>query len=275
VSGRLEGKVAVVTGAARGIGRACARRFAEEGANVALLDVARDVPGVPYPGARREQLDEAAAEIEAAGRRVVAHAVDVTDSGGLATAIAAVRKDFGRIDVLVTAAGIDSWARVWELTDDQWQTMINVNLTGVWKTAKAVAPAMIEQGSGAMVFIGSVLSHRANKEFAHYTAAKHGVLGLMRAFGLELAPYRIRVNSVDPTVVFTDMVMNQKYLDRLGGHPGTTLDEAREYYLKWNTLPVSWIEPVDVANACLFLASDEARYITGVALPVDLGAMLK
>jgi SDR family mycofactocin-dependent oxidoreductase len=275
VSGRLDGKVAVVTGAARGIGRACAQRFAEEGADVALLDVARDVPGVPYPGARGEQLDEAAAEIKASGRRVVAHAVDVTDSAGLTAAIAAVRKDFGRIDVLVTAAGIDSWARAWELADDQWQTMIDVNLTGVWKTAKAVAPAMIEQGSGAMIFIGSVLSHRANKEFAHYTAAKHGVLGLMRAFGLELAPYRIRVNSVDPTVVFTDMVMNQKYLDRLGGHPGTTLDEAREYYLKWNTLPVSWIEPVDVANACLFLASDEARYITGVALPVDLGAMLK
>jgi SDR family mycofactocin-dependent oxidoreductase len=275
VSSRLEGKVAVVTGAARGIGRACAARFAEEGADVALLDVARDVPGVPYPGARREQLDAAAAEIEASGHRVSVHAVDVTDSAGLAAAIAAVRKDFGRIDVLVTAAGIDSWARAWELADDQWQTMIDVNLTGVWKTAKAVAPTMIEQGSGAMVFIGSVLSHRANKEFAHYTAAKHGVLGLMRAFGLELAPYRIRVNSVDPTVVFTDMVMNQKYLDRLGGHPGTTLGEAREYYLKWNTLPVSWIEPVDVANACPFLASDEARYITGVALPVDLGAMLK
>jgi SDR family mycofactocin-dependent oxidoreductase len=275
VSGRLDGKVAVVTGAARGIGRACAVRFAEEGADVALLDVARDVPGVPYPGARRPQLDEAAAEIETIGHRVSVHVVDVTDSAALTAAIAAVRKELGRIDILVTAAGIDSWGRAWELADDQWQTMIDVNLTGVWKTAKAVAPAMIEQKSGAMVFIGSVLSHRANKEFAHYTAAKHGVLGLMRAFGLELAPYRVRVNSVDPTVVFTDMVMNQSYLDRLGGHPGTTFDEAREYYLKWNTLPVSWIEPVDVANACLFLASDEARYITGVALPVDLGAMLK
>jgi (+)-trans-carveol dehydrogenase len=153
--------------------------------------------------------------------------------------------------------------------------MIDVNLSGVWKTAKAVAPVMIAQGQGAMVFIGSVLSHRANKSFAHYTAAKHGVLGLMRSFGLELAQHRIRVNSVDPTVVFTDMVMNQAYLDRLGGHPGTTLEEAKAYYRNWNTLPVPWIEPEDVANACLFLASEEARYITGVALPVDLGAMLK
>jgi SDR family mycofactocin-dependent oxidoreductase len=275
MSGRLAGKVALVTGAARGIGRACALRFAEEGADVALLDIARDVPGVPYPGARREQLDETAAAVVALGVRAIALPADVTDSDETNAAVAQVLSDWGRIDVLVTAAGIDSWAKVWELTDAQWQSMLDVNLTGVFKTARAVSPAMIAQRSGAMVFIGSVLSHRANKEFAHYTAAKHGVLGLTRAFGLELAPYGVRVNSVDPTVVFTDMVMNQLYLDRLGGHEGTTLEEARAYYLRWNTLPIPWIEPVDVANAALFLASEEARAITGVALPVDLGAMLK
>jgi SDR family mycofactocin-dependent oxidoreductase len=272
---RLEGKVALVTGAARGIGRAVARRFAEEGADIGLLDIARDVPGVPYPGARQQQLDEAVAEIKKLGRRATAHVADVTDSQALSNAVGQAQKEFGHIDLLVTAAGIDSWGAAWELTDQQWQKMIDVNLTGVWKTAKAVAPVMIAQGQGAMVFIGSVLSHRANKSFAHYTAAKHGVLGLMRSFGLELAPHSIRVNSVDPTVVFTDMVMNQAYLDRLGGHPGTTIEEAKAYYLKWNTLPVPWIEPEDVANACLFLGSEEARYITGVALPVDLGAMLK
>jgi NAD(P)-dependent dehydrogenase (short-subunit alcohol dehydrogenase family) len=233
------------------------------------------VPGVPYPGARREQLDETAAAVAALGVRSVALPADVTDSDETNAAVAQVLSAWGRIDVLVTAAGIDSWGKVWELTDAQWQKMLDVNLTGVFKTARAVSPAMIAQRSGAMVFIGSVLSHRANKEFAHYTAAKHGVLGLTRAFGLELAAYGVRVNSVDPTVVFTDMVMNQLYLDRLGGHAGTTLDEAREYYLRWNTLPIPWIEPVDVANAALFLASEEARAITGVALPVDLGAMLK
>jgi SDR family mycofactocin-dependent oxidoreductase len=272
---RLEGKVAVVTGAARGIGRAVARRFAEEGADIVLLDIARDIPSVPYPGARPQQLEEAVAEVKSLGRRAAAYVADVTDSRALSDAVDQAKKQFGHIDLLVTAAGIDSWGAAWELTDEQWQKMIDVNLTGTWRTAKAVAPAMIAQGSGAMVFIGSVLSHRANKMFAHYTAAKHGVLGLMRAFGLELAPHRIRVNSVDPTVVFTDMVMNQAYLDRLGGHPGTTLDEAKAYYRNWNTMPVPWIEPVDVANACLFLGSEEARYITGVALPVDLGAMLK
>jgi (+)-trans-carveol dehydrogenase len=272
---RLEGKVALVTGAARGIGRAVARRFAEEGADIVLLDIARDVPGVPYPGARQQQLDEAVAEVKKLGRRATAHVADVTDSQALSEAVVQAQKEFGHIDLLVTAAGIDSWGVAWELTDQQWQKMIDVNLTGVWKTAKAVAPVMIAQGQGAMVFIGSVLSHRANKSFAHYTAAKHGVLGLMRSFGLELAPHSIRVNSVDPTVVFTDMVMNQAYLDRLGGHSGTTIEEAKAYYLNWNTLPVPWIEPEDVANACLFLGSEEARYITGVALPVDLGAMLK
>lgn len=275
MSGRLAGKTALVTGGARGIGRACALRFAEEGADVALIDIARDVVNTPYPGARREQLDATAAAVTAKGRRALALAADVTDSESLASAVATVMAEWQGIDVLVTAAGIDSWGKAWELSDAQWQTMLDVNLTGVWKTAKAVSPGMIARKSGAIVFIGSVLSHRANRDFAHYTAAKHGVLGLTRAFGLELAPYGIRVNSVDPTVVYTDMVMNQAYLDRLGGHPGTTLDEAKEYYLRWNTLPMPWIEPIDVANAALFLASEEARTITGVALPVDLGAMLK
>jgi SDR family mycofactocin-dependent oxidoreductase len=272
---RLEGKIALVTGAARGIGRATALRFAEEGADVALIDIGRDVPGVPYAGARGEQIEESKAAVEALGVRALALTADVTDSDAINAAVAGVVSSWGRIDAMVAAAGIDSWGKAWELTDAQWQKMLDVNLTGVWKTARAVAPTMIAQRSGSLVFIGSVLSHRANREFAHYTAAKHGVLGLMRAFGLELAPYGIRSNSVDPTVVFTDMVMNQQYLDRLGGHPGTTLDEARDYYLRWNTLPIPWVEPVDIANAALFFASDESRYITGVALPVDLGALLK
>ncbi len=275
MTGRLSGKVAVITGAARGIGRAAALRFAEEGADIALLDIARDVPGVPYAGARLEQLEATRVAVETLGVRAMALPSDVTDTGEITSAIEAVVTGWGRIDALVCAAGIDSWGKAWELTDEQWHRMIDVNLTGVWKTARAVSPAMIAQQSGAMVFIGSVLSHRANKEFSHYTAAKHGVLGVMRAFALELAPYGVRANSVDPTVVFTDMVMNQQYLDRLGGHEGTTLAEAREYYLRWNTLPIPWLEPVDVANAALFLASEEARAITGVALPVDLGALLK
>jgi SDR family mycofactocin-dependent oxidoreductase len=275
VSGRVAGKRALVTGAARGIGRATALRLAEEGADVALLDIGRDVPTVPYPGARADQLGETREAVAALGRRAIAATADVADQASLDRAVAGVLEAWGGIDILVAAAGIDSWGAAWELEEAQWQRMLDVNLGGVWRAAKAVAPAMIRQKGGAMVFIGSVLSHRANRMFAHYTAAKHGVLGLTRAFALELAPSMVRVNSVDPTVVRTDMVMNQAYLDRLGGHPGTTEAEAKDYYLKWNTLPVPWLEPVDVANAVLFLASDEARFITGVALPVDLGALLK
>jgi len=273
--GRLDGKRVLITGAARGIGRACALRFAQEGADIGLLDIGRDVATVPYPGARPAQLEETRAAVTALGRRAVAYAADVTDQASLDRAVADLTATWGGIDVLVAAAGIDSWGNAWEIGEAEWQSMLDVNLGGVWRAAKAVAPTMLRQKSGAMVFVGSVLSHRANRQFAHYTAAKHGVLGLTRAFALELAPSMIRVNSVDPTVVRTDMVMNQAYLDRLGGHAGTTEEEARQYYLGWNTLPVPWLEPVDVANAALFLASDEARFITGVALPVDLGALLK
>ena len=134
---------------------------------------------------------------------------------------------------------------------------------------------MIRQQSGSMVLVGSVLSHRANSQFAHYTAAKHGVHGIMRAFALELGQHMIRVNSVDPTTVRTDMIMNQLYMDRTVGHENATLDEVTERNLGWNLMPVPWLEPLDVANAALFLASDEARYITGVGLLVDLGAMLR
>jgi (+)-trans-carveol dehydrogenase len=275
VTGRVADKIAFVTGAARGIGRACAVRLAEEGADVALLDIARPVETVVYRAAQTEQLEEAADGIRRLGRRALVLVADVRDGQAMRAAAAETVRQMGRIDILVAAAGIDSWAEAWEITDEQWDAMIGVNLKGVWQAAKAVAPHMIAQRSGSMVFIGSALSHRANRRFAHYTAAKHGVLGLTRAFALELAPHMVRVNQVDPTAVPTDMITNQPYMDGSLGHPDVTVEEAREHYLRWNTMPVPWVETIDVANAVLFLASDEARYITGVALPVDLGALLQ
>jgi SDR family mycofactocin-dependent oxidoreductase len=275
MNGRVAGRVAFVTGAARGIGRACAVRLAEEGADVALVDVARPVESVLYEAARPDQLDATAAEVRAHGRRAVTFVADVRDGVAMRDAAGETVRQLGRIDILVAAAGIDSWGNAWELTDAQWDTMLDVDLKGVWQAAKAVAPHMIERRSGAMVFIGSALSHRANRQFAHYTAAKHGVLGLTRAFGLELAPYTVRVNEVDPTAVPTDMITSQVYKDGSMGRLGVTDEEMRERYLQWNALPYPWVEPIDVANAVLFLASDEARYITGVALPVDLGALLR
>jgi len=275
VGGRLAEKVALVTGAARGIGRACAVRFAEEGADVTLVDIGRQVETVPYPGARAEQLEEVAGEVAALGRRAVVFTADVRNGEELQSAVRQTVNELGALDVLVAAAGIDSWGHAWELTDDQWQTMIDVNLTGVWQSAKAAAPPMISQGSGSMILIGSVLSHKHNPGFAHYTAAKHGVLGLTRSFALELAPHMIRVNSIDPTAVRTDMTLNQEFLGELSGKDTGTVDDAEERLRRWNAMPMLMVEPVDIANAALFLASDESRYITGVSLPVDLGALLK
>jgi SDR family mycofactocin-dependent oxidoreductase len=272
---RLEGKVALITGGARGIGRACAVRFAEEGADVVVVDIGRDVETVPYNGARATQLEEAVAEIEGLGRRAVAVRADVRDGEAMRAAAETAIARLGKVDALVAAAGIDSWGKAWELTDDQWDTMIDVNLTGVWQSAKAVAPHMVERGTGSMVLIGSVLSHKHNPGFAHYTAAKHGVLGLTRALALELAEHMVRVNSVDPTAVRTDMTINQDFLGELAGKEAGTVDDAEERLRRWNAMPLLMIEPVDVANAVLFLSSEEARYITGVSLPVDLGAMLK
>ena len=250
-------------------------RFANEGADVVLVDIGREVETVPYPGATASQLDEAAAEIASLGRRAIVLRSDVRDGDAMRAAADRAIAEFGHVDALVAAAGIDSWGRAWELTDEQWRAMIDVNLTGVWQSAKALAPHMIERGSGSMVLIGSVLSHKHNIGFAHYTAAKHGVLGLTRAFALEFAPHMVRVNSVDPTAVRTDMTMNPDFLGELSGRESGTVDDAEEHLRRWNAMPLLMVEPVDVANAVLFLSSDEARYITGVSLPVDLGAMLK
>jgi SDR family mycofactocin-dependent oxidoreductase len=275
MAGRVAGRVAVVTGAARGIGRACALRLAEEGADIAALDIGAAMPTVAYQLGSTAQLEETASAVRTMGRRCLPLVADVRDGAVMRQAVAAAVSELGSVDVLIAAAGIDSWGSAWELTDDQWDAMLAVNLTGVWQSAKAVSPYMISQRGGAMVFIGSVLSHRAGRQFAHYTAAKHGVLGLVRAFALELAGYNVRVNSVDPTVVLTDMVTSQEYMDNLVGHPGATEAEVRQHYLQWNVLPTPWIEPRDVANAVLFLACDEARFITGLGLPLDAGAMLR
>src|SRR5215469_3689656 len=225
MTGRVEGKRALVTGGARGIGRDCARRLAEEGADVAIIDIASDVPTVPYAGARPEQLESIAAEIAALGRQAMARVADVSKSESIDAVVAEMVSGWGGVDILVAAAGIDSWGNAWELDESVWQRMIDVNLGGVWRAAKAVSPAMIRQKSGSMVLIGSVLSHRPNRLFAHYTAAKHGVLGLARAFALELGPYFVRVNCIAPTAVPTPMVTNQIYRDMMGGHPGTTEEE--------------------------------------------------
>ncbi|MFF0817819.1 mycofactocin-coupled SDR family oxidoreductase [Rhodococcus sp. NPDC003318] len=271
---RLEGKVALVTGAARGIGRAQAVRFAQEGADVIAVDLCDRVETTVTPPARPQDLADTARQVRDLGRRAETCTVDVRDRTALAAAVDAGVGALGGLDIVCATAGITSSAPALDLESEVWQTMLDVNLTGVWLTCAVSAPYLIERGGGAMILTSSIAGLRGLVGVAHYTAAKHGVVGLMRSLAKELAPHGVRVNTVHPTNVDTDMIQNDavrsKFRPDLDRPP--TREEFAEAAVHMNMLPVPWIEPVDVANAALFLASDEARYITAVALPVDAGS---
>jgi SDR family mycofactocin-dependent oxidoreductase len=270
--GRVEGKVALITGAARGQGRSHALRLAQEGAEIIAVDSCEDAKTTPYAQARREDLDETVRQVEELDRRVLARVADVRDLGALESAVADGISEFGRLDIVSANAGIASFAPAWELTEETWQEMIDVNLTGVWKTCKAAIPAMLDAGNGgSIVLTSSTAGLVAYGNLAHYTSAKHGVVGLMRVLAVELAQHGIRVNSVHPTVVNTDMVQNQAIYDLFTGVEGATKEQATEAYKNVNAIPIPWLDPVDISNAILWLASDEARYVTGTTQVVDAG----
>jgi SDR family mycofactocin-dependent oxidoreductase len=271
--GRVEGKVALITGAARGQGRSHAVRLAEEGADIIAIDLCRQIASVDYALATEDDLAETARLVEDLGRRVITRQVDVRDGEALQAAVADGIAELGRIDIVSPGAGILSSAPTWELTDEQWDDLIAVNLTGVWKTLRAVVPAMLDQGQGgSIVLTGSASSLIGYANLAHYGAAKHGVLGLMKVLALELAPHFIRVNTVCPGAVETPMVANSGTYELFtGGLAGATFEDAVGAMTNMNAMPIPWIDPVDVSNAVLYLASDESRYVTGVALPVDAG----
>ncbi|BDU06317.1 mycofactocin-coupled SDR family oxidoreductase [Nocardia cyriacigeorgica] len=271
--GRVSGKVALVTGAARGIGRAQAVRLAEEGADIVAFDICAPVDTVIIPPATPEDLAETARAVEAAGAKVVTATVDVRDGAALRAATDDAVARLGGLDIVCATAGITSSAPALELSEAVWQTMLDVNLTGVWQTCKAATPHLIERGGGSMILVSSIAGLRGLMGVAHYTAAKHGVVGLMRSLAKELAPHQVRVNSVHPTNVDTPMIQNdmvRKSFRPDREHP--TREEFAEAAVTMNMLPIPWVEPIDIANASLFLASDEARYITAVTLPVDAGS---
>jgi SDR family mycofactocin-dependent oxidoreductase len=274
MTGRLAGKVALITGAARGIGRAQAVRFAQEGAAVIALDVCGPVDTVLIPPATPGDLAETARLVDAEGGRVVTEIVDVRDAAALQAATDAGAERFGGLDIVCATAGITSRGMATELPEQTWQTMLDVNLSGVWRTCKVTAPHLIARGSGAIILVSSIAGLRGLVGVAHYTSAKHGVVGLMRSLANELAPHRVRVNTIHPTNVDTPMIQNDVVssafrpdLDR----PPTRAEFATAAR-SMNMLDVPWVEPVDVANASLFLASDEARYVTASTLTVDAGA---
>ena len=270
---RLKGRVALITGAARGIGRAQSVRFAQEGADIIALDICGPVDTVVVPSATKADLDETIRLVGEAGGRIVADVVDVRDTEAVRAATDRGVSSLGGLDVVCATAGITSRAMTLDLSESAWQTMLDVNLTGVWATCRATTPHLIERGGGSMILTSSIAGLRGLVGVAHYTAAKHGVVGLMRSLANELAPHGVRVNTVHPTNVDTPMIQN----DHVRGAFRPDLDHVtREHFAEaacsMNMLPIPWVEPVDVANACLFLASDEARYITAVALPVDAGS---
>jgi (+)-trans-carveol dehydrogenase len=276
--GRLEGKVAFVTGAAKGQGRSHAVRLAEEGADIIAIDIASQIETVPYPMGTASDLAETVEEVEALGRRIVATEVDVRDYDALKAALDDGVARLGRLDIVAANAGIVSFGTVEDLTEQTWQDMIDVNLTGVWHTVKAAIPHLRGGGGGAIVITSSGAGLKGQANTGHYVAAKHGVVGLMRTLANELGPDMVRVNTVHPGSVDTDMIRNQAlYHLFMPDHDDGDIarEEVEPVFRAVGTLPIPWVEPVDISNAVLFLASDEARYITGVTLPVDSGTLVK
>jgi len=275
---RLEGKVAFVTGAARGQGRSHAVRLAQEGADIIAVDIAAQIETVPFPMGTPDDLAATIEEVEALDRRIIASAVDVRDYDALKATLDAGVARLGGLDIVAANAGIVSFGRAEELTEQAWRDMIDVNLTGVWHTVKAAIPHLRAAGGGAIVITSSGAGLKGNPNLAHYVAAKHGLVGLMRTLANELAPDRVRVNTVHPGSVDTPMIQNQAtYHLFLPDHDAgeITRNEVAPAFQAASALPVPWMEPVDISNAVLFLASDEARYITGVTLPVDAGVLVK
>ncbi|MEY8014489.1 mycofactocin-coupled SDR family oxidoreductase [Mycobacterium servetii] len=279
MGGRVEGKVAFITGAARGQGRSHAVRLAQEGADIIAIDVCKRISSnreIPAP--TPDDLAETADLVKALDRRIVTAEVDVRDYGALKAAVDNGVEQLGRLDIICANAGIGNGGQTLDKTsEDDWEDMIDVNLAGVWKTVKAGVPHLISQGQGGSIILtSSVGGLKAYPHTGHYIAAKHGVVGLMRTFAVELGQHFIRVNSVHPTNVNTPLFMNEGTMKLFRPdleNPGPDdLKVAAEFM---HVLPIGWVEPVDISNAVLFLASDESRYVTGLPLTVDAGSMLK
>src|SRR5262245_22200053 len=274
---QFEGKVALITGAARGQGRSHAVRFAEEGADIIAVDLCAQIESVSYAMAQPEDLDETVHLVEKTGRRIVAEPTDVRDLRQLQSVVEAGEKEFGRIDFVLANAGIAPGIGEQPPTTSAYLDAVNVMLNGVYFTIEAAVPALLRHGDGgAIVITSSAAGFKSaspsfgtrNHGTAGYTAAKHGVVGLMRYFAATLAENNIRVNSVHPTGVATPMILND--------HIGRYAAEHPEFgEVCRNLLPVANIEPTDVTEAMIYLCGRSGRYVTGITLPVDAGLTIK
>ena len=255
MAGRVAGKVAFITGAARGQGRSHAVRLAQEGADIIAVDLCGQVATVPYEMSTPGDMAETVKEVEALDRRIVATQADVRDYGAVQAAVDEGVAQLGRLDIVSANAGIFSFGALADMDETTWQDMIDVNLTGVWHAVKAAIP-----------------------HTGHYNSAKHGVVGLMRTLAHELAPDMIRVNSVHPTAVDTGMIQNSATYELFAAdlpEAERTREALAPRFGELNLLPIPWVEAIDISNAVLWLASDESRYVTGVTLPIDAGLLIK
>ncbi|MDI9914072.1 mycofactocin-coupled SDR family oxidoreductase [Rhodococcus sp. IEGM 1379] len=263
----LAGKVVFITGAARGQGRHHAVRVAREGANVIAVDVCAPVSAdVGYAASTEADLEETARLVRAEGGEIFTAVADVRDLEALRVAVAAGVEKFGRLDVVIANAGIATWGRFWEMPEEQWSTLVDINLNGVWRTMTAAVPAMIEAGNGgSIVIVSSAAGVAAAPGCAHYSAAKHGLVGLARTAATELGAYDIRVNSIHPGAVETEM----------GNDPnvGKILTEHPEYMsaYSWPLTSVRRTNVEDISNAVMYLATDLSRAVTGTKIVIDMG----
>lgn len=273
-SGRVAGKVAFITGAARSQGRSHAVRLAQEGADIIAVDICGPVESIDmYPAATEEDLAETVRQVEEVGGEVAATRADVRDSASLKAAVDDGVSRFGRLDIVLANAGVFEIAPALEIEDAQWQDVLDTNLTGVWNTCKVALPHILNGGEGGSIVItSSTAGLKGTPNTAHYTASKHGAVGIMRTLANEFGEKNVRVNTVHPTSVDTPMIQNNKTWGLfLPEEPHPTRENAESVFSGINALPVSWVEASDVSNAVLFLCSEEARYITGATLPIDAG----
>lgn len=276
VHNRLGGKTAFVTGIGRGQGRSHALRLAREGAAIVGLDICAPIGNVNVSTATKEDLAETVRQVEALGGRIIARVADVRSQQAVDTVVTEGMAEFGQIDIVSANAGTGTLGPLWECTDEQWQTTLDVNLNGAFHTAKAVIPHMIEAGrGGSLIFTASVAGLRPLIGMGAYTASKHGILGLMKNLAAELGPYGIRSNAICPGNTRTPMAMDafEEFMKpELQTEGDPDWKPKLDAYLKsLNPLDVALVEPEDQTNALLWLASDDSRYVTGQAIAIDAG----
>jgi SDR family mycofactocin-dependent oxidoreductase len=276
--GLMDGKVAMITGGARGQGRSHAVTLAREGADIVIFDICEDIPEAHTPQATIEDLHETERMVDDLDRRCIARKADARDPEQVQAVVDEAMSQFGKIDVVSINHGIPTYGLIWETTLEAWRAQVDTNLTAGFIVSRAVIPQMIERGEGGSIVITS--SGAGIIPFYNlgaYTAAKHGAVGLARALALELAPYMIRANAICPGTINTPMIHHPNTYEMMaGGQPGATWEDVAPIMRRIaQKLPIDQMEPEDISNALLFLVSDMGRYVTGVAFPVDAGAVMK